>query len=450
MSFGFALAYLIVEYVRPQEAYPALSSIPFALITILGLALSFLLEGRVINTRNLCNKLIVAYLVWFFVSYLNAFRQDLALQPLLNFGKLVITYYLLINSINDRVRLYVFTITLLVLNFKYAQFAVAIWAASGFYSDPRGLNAGGGIGSGFFNNPNDFGAAMSSVLGLSYSMIFSDLHKILSLRMKWFHALATVAIGLAILASSSRGSAVGLGATALTAIIKSKHKTIAFVMLCVVALGFVALIPDDNWKRFQVAGSQEDDSTQTRVTAWLAGIRMGNEFPLTGVGPSNFTHVNMNIYMSSNPFVQHNVFIQAFSELGYPGLLLFVGMILGCFYNNRYTRKLLAEKQLKDPFLIGLSHGLDLCLVGFIVNGFFITVLYYPMFWIIMILSVALHDVVQRIVVSAETKSNLESFPTQWNWRKASFEGISAGPPRNFMKICQDTPLGRAGRNGSP
>ena len=186
-----------------------------------------------------------------------------------------------------------------------------------------------------------------------------------------------------------------------------------------VALGFVALIPDDNWNRFQAAGSQEDDTSQTRLTAWMAGIRMGNEFPITGVGPNNFVHVNMNIYGSSNPFVQHNVFVQAVSELGYPGLLLFVGMIVGCFYNHRNTRKLLVEKQIEDPFLNGLSHGLDLCLIGFLVNGCFITVLYYPMFWIIMILSVTLHEVVQRMAVSAEAKSNLEPFPMHGNRRKA-------------------------------
>ena len=40
-----------------------------------------------------------------------------------------------------------------------------------------------------------------------------------------------------------------------------------------------------------------------------------------------------------------------------------------------------------------MAHGLDAGLVGFLVAGFFVTVLYYPFFWIQMTMTVSLFSV---------------------------------------------------------
>ncbi len=407
MSFFFAIAYLITEYMRPQSMYDAFSGLPLAQIAIIGIIISFIIEGRRLNNFNFQNILILAYLFWFFISFLFAFKHDLAWQPLIDFGKWVVIYFLLINIINDRKRLYIFVIFLLLLNFRYTQFATRIWVRSGFYSDPRGLHAGAGIGAGFFKNPNDFGVAINSVLGISYCMIQADINKIIRwFKMRWFHIACTVTMIIAIVASSSRGAALGLGVVFFAIWYKSKKKAIGIAFLIITATTVIALIPEDNWARFQGMGTEQDNTGQQRTVLWKAGIRMANEYPLTGVGPNNFTYINIEHYFSERPEVQHNVFVQAVSELGYPGLMLFLMMIFGCFYNNRKARKILQEKQIDDSFLYGLSHGLDICVIGFIVNGFFITVLYYPFFWMLLILNVALLNAVKQIEKSKKELLN--------------------------------------------
>jgi probable O-glycosylation ligase (exosortase A-associated) len=377
--------------------YDALSGLPLGQVTIIGIIISFIIEGRRLNNFNFQNFLILAYIFWFFIAYLFAFKQDLAWQPFIDFSKWVIIYFLLINIINDRRRLYIFLIVFLLLNFKYTQFAARIWISNGFYSDPRGLNAGGGIGAGFFQNPNDFGVAINSVLGISYCMIRADINKIIRwFKMQWFHIVCTITMIIAIVASSSRGAALGLGVVFLAVWYKSKKKTIGIAFLIIVATAIIALIPEDNWARFQSMGSDEDRTSQSRLALWRAGMRMASEYPVTGVGPNNFIYVNTEHYFSELSEVQHNVYVQAMSELGYPGLMLFLMMIFGCFYNNRKARKMLQEKQIDDSFLYSLTHGLDICIIGFIVNGFFITVLYYPFFWMLLILNVALLDAVKQ------------------------------------------------------
>jgi len=406
MSFYFAIAYLIVEYMRPQSMYEALANLPFAEITIAGLIVFLFLEGRARFNSSFQNILISAYLFWFFVSYLFAVRSEFALQPLVDFSKWVVIYFMLTNTINDRKRLYIFLIAFLLLNFKYTQFAVRIWAQNGFYSDPRGLNAGGGIGSGFFNNPNDFGAAITSMAGLSFYMIRSDAKKLFNwFKMRWFHIALMITIPLAVLATSSRGAALALGVASLGIWYKGKRKFIGIAGLIIAAILFILLIPEDNWTRFQSINTEQDSTGQTRLELWRAGIRMANDYPLTGVGPDNYAYVNEYRYGADDAertIAQHNVFIQAASELGYPGLILFVAMIIGCFYNQRKARQILKEKDIDDPFLYGLSHGLDICLIGFAVNGMFITVLYYPFFWMLLILSVSLFDVVRQLEQHAE------------------------------------------------
>ena len=377
--------------------YSSLSELPLAMAVTVGFAVCFFAEGRKKYNSNSINLLLIVYLMWFLISTIFAYKPEYSWQLFIDFTKWVVIYFLLINTINNRQRLYVFVIVFLILNFRYSQFASRIWINNGFYSDPRGINNGGGIGSGFFANPNDFGIAMVSVIGISYYMVLSDTTEIKEwFRIKWMHIVCFITMIIAILASSSRGAALGLGCVMLGVWYKGKHKMKLLIVLGVMSAVYISLIPADNWARFQKMGSKDDGSSKSRIALWSAGIRMANESPLTGVGPNNFVYVNTVNYLSEYRDVQHNVYIQAASELGYPGLFLFLAMMFQGFKNQIKTRAILLEKRIDDSFLGGLSHGIDLCLIGFAVNGFFITVLYYPFFWMILVLSASLLDVVKN------------------------------------------------------
>jgi hypothetical protein len=48
------------------------------------------------------------------------------------------------------------------------------------------------------------------------------------------------------------------------------------------------------------------------------------------------------------------------------------------------------------PLLRSAGFGLDGALVGFMATGFFVTVLYYPFFWVNLAFTGALHEVTRR------------------------------------------------------
>jgi O-antigen ligase len=90
----------------------------------------------------------------------------------------------------------------------------------------------------------------------------------------------------------------------------------------------------------------------------------------------------------------HNIFIEVAAELGYPGLFLFLVLVGTMLYTNFRTRKLAKKLPNGGKFAIGISHGLDAGLFGYLAAGFFVTVFYYPFFWISYALTVALHHVI--------------------------------------------------------
>jgi O-antigen ligase len=394
VSFFFAIVYLIVEYIRPQQMYDVLSGLPFAQIAILGMFISFILEGRRPNNFNFQNILMLAFLFWVFISYLYAYKPDLAWQSLVDFAKWVVIYFLLINIINDRNKLYVFTVVLLLLMFKQTQYMIRNLVQSGFHVPKTGLYAG----AGFFANPGDLGAALACVFGVAYYLIRADTRKMFNwFKMQWFHIACAASIPLAIFATNSRGAALAWVMCLLGLWYKSRVKMRSALGIVGVVLAFSLLMTEENFARFKASGTEADVTGQERIELWKAGLRMVNENPLTGVGPNNFVYVNTANFSSEYKLVQHNIWIQAGSELGYPGLGLLLMMIAGCFYNQKRVRTLLKEKQIEDPLLYWLSHGLDIGLIGFIVSGLFASTLCYPFFWINLVLSVALLDIVKRM-----------------------------------------------------
>ena len=92
----------------------------------------------------------------------------------------------------------------------------------------------------------------------------------------------------------------------------------------------------------------------------------------------------------------HNIFIEVGTDAGYLGLGLFIGLIL---------RKMLAVRQvlrlMRDPRMAGLPYGamamgLSAALWGFLIAGQFVTVTYYPFFWVNLAMLVCVLNVAKK------------------------------------------------------
>ncbi|HEY0304824.1 MAG TPA: O-antigen ligase family protein, partial [Longimicrobiales bacterium] len=215
-----------------------------------------------------------------------------------------------------------------------------------------------------------------------------------------------ISAGVSIIASSSRGSVIGLVPVILWMLVKSKKRVKSLVLTTVVGIAIWVLLPAEQKDRFSTMG--EDETSMSRLAFWERGLDIMANHPITGVGYNNWMRYSMAHYepflspSNQQPMWQlpHNIFIEVGSELGYVGLALFVGLIGFMLYTNARTRKLSKNLPGGGKLAIGLSHGLDAGLMGYLAAGFFVTVFYYPFFWISYALTVALHHVVATRAVS--------------------------------------------------
>jgi O-antigen ligase len=391
-SYWLICGYLFFEYVRPQQIYPALTIIPWPFLCLVACVVSRLIERKHLQLRTPAGPLIIAYAGVVFLSSFFAYDPAVSFEHLSLFFGWVLVYVLITNIVTTEKHFFLFMLSFLLYSVKMAQHATRSWATDSFvYRDWGAAGA-----PGWFTNSGELAVQMAILLPLS-------TYFLLALRKHWgrwkltfFAAFPLMAL-VAVLGSSSRGGVLGMASVVLWMLLKSRHKMRALVIASVTTVAALTLLPPEQQERFGEMGS--DRSSLARLEYVEAGIEMMNRFPLTGIGYHNWlvyyrTHYTPRYNRAGE--VPHNIFIEAGAELGYPGLSLLLALIVATLVINHRTRRLAPALSSTGRFLWYMAHGLDAALVAFVVCGQFVTILYYPFFWINLSMTVALHTATVR------------------------------------------------------
>ena len=178
-------------------------------------------------------------------------------------------------------------------------------------------------------------------------------------------------------------------------------------MVLFVFVGSYYFLPSANKERLGSAVHWEADETaRIRMGLWQAGLQMFQDHPGLGVGLANFPASFVTNYWQSSTqrsyaaaaWVPHSIYIEALSELGLAGSLPLAALLFLFFRLNARTRKHLKELGLgnRQCFEFRFAWGLDLAMVGYLVSGAFLTVLFYPHLWFLLGFSVAVHNICLR------------------------------------------------------
>lgn len=383
-SFWLLCFYFFLEYVRPQTIYPALDIIPWAQLALVACVVMAFLEDKIRLSVPMAG-LLGAYALVVALSVVFAYDQSAFFARPELFANWLLVFFLVVSIVDSEERFFVFMLLFLLWNFKMSQHGARSWALAGF-----GFRDWGVTGApGWFQNSGEFGIQMTMFFPLSVYFAWHCWEKCGKLKRLFLLAMPVTAV-MAIVASSSRGAYLGLAAGVVVLVLQSKRmKTAALVgVLCAAA---ALAVPSEQWDRFEQAG--DDTTSQARLTYWEHGIEIMNNHPVLGVGYENWLSYYRDHYWNRTGYggVQepHNPFIEAGAELGYPGLVMFLLLILGTFAVNRRTRRICGRLGPDGVFLERMAYGLDAALVGFLVSGFFVTVLYYPFFWVNLSMTVA-------------------------------------------------------------
>ena len=391
LSLVFLSFYLLFEYVRPQSIYAPLEGLPWATWCMAGAVFALVLEGRLFKRWSSADIPLLLYTGVLFLSCHYAIYPARAWGELYVFLTWVIVYFLITRAVDNDARYFFFMGLFMLFSLKMSQHATRSLVARGFSFEAWGASGA----PGWFQNSGEMAIQMTIFLPISYYFLKALEPHLKGLTKRWKYWLivalpATAA--LALVASSSRGGQIGGAAVLIFMIWRGKNRLKRLVILgAVVAAGWLVL-PDQQRARFESMG--EDETSQTRMTYWKDGIAVTKEHPVLGIGYENWIAYygrNFQGFEGRRQLV-HNVFLQASAELGYMGLAAFLLMIGWTFRMNAKTRKRMKARQ-DGRYLFYMAYGLDAALVGFMVSGFFVTVLYYPYFWINYSLTAALFTV---------------------------------------------------------
>jgi putative inorganic carbon (hco3(-)) transporter len=366
--------YVFFEYVRPQSIYEWLDVLPWSQLSLIGAVVACAVEGRY---RFTASKLWVSFGVLTLVvltSSLVAYSPAASWESRNIWINWTLLMLIVGAGIKSRQEFLLLILAFGLWNLKMTQHGVRGWAGIGFGF--RDIGIGGAPG--WFHNSGEFGIQMCVFLPIAGYYAYGVWPAIGS-KAKLFLQVVILSAVMSMIATSSRGALVGGAATALWVIWRSPHRVRTLIGVGVVGASVWLFIPSESKERFRQIG--EDQSSTNRITYWKHGIEIANSHPVLGVGYKNWFPYYTTFYNPKGQ-VPHNFLIEAVAELGYIGMLTVLWMIAASFYTtSQVRRRTSANGRSPDRLMHSLSYGLDGALIGFIVSGSFVSVLYYPYLW---------------------------------------------------------------------
>lgn len=374
-AFWCASFYLFIEYVRPQQIYTSIAFIPWGKIALGSAFVLGVLEGRVKFKEQVPWALVALFTAVIVVS------SGAAIYPQVSFDDWnvwiiwLLAMMVVAGASRTRAELLMTFVLWCLWNFKMSQSAFRSWAGAGFAFRDWGV-AGA---PGWFSNSGEFGIEMCVFLPVIGYLLVGLWPRLTNAKRAILAVVALSAI-ISAVGSSSRGAVLGMAAIGLWILLRSKQRVKAMIVVALLSAVVWTVMPAENKQRWSEAG--DDDTSVTRIEYWKDGIRIANAHPVFGIGYRNWLPYYRANY---NPKGQlpHNIFIECVAELGYVGLAVFIALIVETFRQNYKTRKQTSQfARAPDRFLYFMAFGLDGALIGYMASGFFVTVLFYPYFWI--------------------------------------------------------------------
>ena len=210
----------------------------------------------------------------------------------------------------------------------------------------------------------------------------------------------------AVAGTFARASWIGLALMTALIVIKSRRKVLTLIAVGVFAITAASLVPrlvsSQLTQRFETLENPEDDgSAQTRFWSWEFCMRVGTARPWFGGG---FNLYSLDAYAQYYPeFLDrwpgkvwqcHNMWLSIFAEHGYPGILLWSGLILSCLFSLRQIRSYGRATE-GSSWLVDYANMFQISLLGFIIIGIFVDFAYYEVFYQLVAAIICMKEIVK-------------------------------------------------------
>ncbi len=292
-------------------------------------------------------------------------------DELIVMGKAWLIGIVVVSTLTDRRRLRLFVLAFLLFFALYpARGALFNYFLVGY------SNRGRALWNFIYANPNDLAALALLQLSMAAALLATEPKGVY----RKGAMAAAVVLPVLILLTQSRGAFIGLLAFGLLALSGGRRRARALAMLAVVGLSAMMVVPNSAWERFgmlksiarsgteSLATLEDLGSAEQRWQIWQASFRIISDHPLAGVGLGAYGRVQAVYSPELGRADTHSTYLNLAAEVGFPGLLLFLGVVaLPLIHAERVRRRI---KQVR-PRSAEHLYLLELGLLGFLVAGIF-------------------------------------------------------------------------------
>lgn len=212
---------------------------------------------------------------------------------------------------------------------------------------------------------------------------------------KYGFIVTLVLMLLAVIATQSRGALVGLMSLAIIYILSTKRKLLGIFILSIGFL-FVTQVVSDKWtSRMQTIQSAEEDSSfMGRVKAWQVSSAIALENPIFGGGfravqshdlwdqfkdaPGLLGFVDTPV-LNRSGVAAHSIWFEVLGDQGFPGLLLFLLLIVNSFLTRREINLLVKSQNTSQIWAADLANVISASLVVYCVSGSLLSAAYFEL-----------------------------------------------------------------------
>ena len=380
--------YIFFEYIRPQAMYPILDILPWGQFSILLALLSVIVTGNKPKDFGSMGMMFLAFSIIVILSAIFAWSQAYSLKYWSTYTSWILMYFCIVSVLTTPNRMLLFVIFFILINFKLSQHGARTFAMRGFSFASYGLSGS----PGWFHNSGEFALQMVVMFSMSLSILIAA-KKYITNATRWriLVFLFPVTSALSVMGSSSRGGQIALAVIVFLFFMKSKKFIRALLLLAVLTPTGLHFVPAEQFERFDTMG--DDKTSRLRIMHWEHALETLSNNPM-GIGYKNWRFFYKSTFDTKQIEAIHNTVLQAFVELGYPGGILFLLMIFTAFVMNARTQREMKDIDEAEGDAIGaMARGINFGLLGTFIAALFMSVLYYPMFWVAFALTSALRQI---------------------------------------------------------
>jgi putative inorganic carbon (HCO3(-)) transporter len=394
--FWALMAFTFILFVAPQSFVPVLAPLRIALLTggfaIAAYLLDAFLRGRPIRLSTEA-RIAAGLVAWALVGVPLSYWPGGSLSVLLGMYLKPVALFWLLSEVAitvPRLRLIAWALTLMTV--PMAATALDNFISGEFMegAEPRIL----GYEAPLTANPNGLALVLCLILPLSLALF--QMARRTSVRAVLLAIIALDVVGVVL--TFSRGGFLTLALVMgmyLCRLLRRPERPWAIATL-VLLLVSLPLVPSSYFERMATIRNIHADPTgsaQSRLSDIVTAARYVVANPLVGAGIGQSV-IALNEERGATWLLVHNVYLLYAVDLGIPGLLLFVLLLVRCIKSARFVRRRTAgQPAFRDLFY--LAEGIYTSLITFALGAHFHTVAYEFHFYYFAGLAVAARSAYQ-------------------------------------------------------